>query len=131
MQEISVNNVSLLRVSGALAIHTAGKLETAAKGPRTGMPVAGVLLNRHVIGHYSECLQMIQEKGGETLRDTSGAYVAAVWNNFADNRPTCTRELVSGRLVMKGWKEVSGLLGGSGGEKWMEKVAGAATAGGT
>ena len=80
--------------------------------------MAGDLLNRHVVGHYTESLQTIQEKEVlEMLRDTSGPYVAAVWNNFADDKPTWTEELVSGWLVTKGWKVVSGLLGGSGGEK--------------
>jgi len=113
MQEISVNNgVSLLGVSGALAINTLGKLETAAKGTFAGVRVAGGLLNRHVIGHYTESLQMIQDKGlFESLRETSGPYVTAVWNNFANDKPTWTEELVSGRLILKGWKAVSGFLG--------------------
>jgi hypothetical protein len=118
MQEISVNNgVSLLGVSGALAINTLGKLETAAKGTFAGVRVAGGLLNRHVIGHYTDSLQLIQDKGlFESLRETSGPYISAVWNNFANDKPTWTEELVSGRLILKGWKAVSGLLGSTGTE---------------
>lgn len=113
MQEISVNNgVSLLGVSGALAMNTLGKLETAAKGTFAGVRVAGGLLNQHVIGHYTDSLQTIQDKGlFESLRETSGPYVAAVWNNFGDDKPTWTEDLVSGRMIVKGWKAVSGFFG--------------------
>ncbi|MEO2032355.1 MAG: zf-TFIIB domain-containing protein [Planctomycetaceae bacterium] len=112
MQEISAKNgVSLLGVSGAVAMNTLGRLETVAKGTLTGVRVAGGLLNRHVIGHYTQSLQTISDKGlYESLRDTSGPYIAAVWNNFADDKPTWTEELVSGRLVAKGWKAVTGML---------------------
>jgi len=117
MQEISVNNgVSLLGVSGALAMNTLGKLDTAAKGTLTGVRVAGGLLNRHVIGHYAASLEAIRNKGlFESLRDTSGPYISAVWNNFADDKPTWTEELVSGRLVARGWKAVTGMLSSASG----------------
>lgn len=114
MQEISArNDVSLLGVSGALAMNTLGKMETAAKGTLTGVKVAGGLLNRHVIGHYTESLRTISEQGlFETLRTTSGPYITAVWNNFAQDKPTWTEDLVTGRLAVRGWKTVTGLLGG-------------------
>lgn len=113
MQEIATgNDVSLLGVSGALAMNTLGKLETAAKGTLTGVQVAGGLLNRHVIGHYTESLQTISEQGlFETLRTTSGPYITAVWNNFSQTKPTWTEDLVTGRLALRGWKAVTGMLG--------------------
>lgn len=114
MQEISVNNgVSLLGVSGALAMNTLGKLETAAKGTLTGVMVAGGLLNQHVLGHYVESLETMREQGFyETLKETSGPYVEAVWNNFAQDKPTWTEDLVTGRLAVRGWKAVTGMLSG-------------------
>lgn len=116
MKDISdSNNVSLLGVSGAVAINTLGKLETAARGTLTSVRVAGGLLNRHVIGHYSDSLNTISEQGlFETLRTTSGPYISAVWNNFAQDKPTWTEDLVTGRLAVRGWKTVTGLLSGSG-----------------
>ncbi|MCH2200601.1 MAG: zf-TFIIB domain-containing protein [Fuerstiella sp.] len=113
MQEISVNNgVCLLAVSGALAMNTLGKLETMVKGTLTGVRVAGGLLNQHVIGHYTDSLQTIGDKGlFESVQDTCGPYIAAVWNNFADDKTTWTEELVSGRLVVRSWKAVSEFIG--------------------
>lgn len=114
MQEISVNNgVSLLGVSGALAMNTLGKLETAAKGTFAGVRVAGGLMNRHVIGHYTDSLRTIQDKGlFESLRETSGPYISAVWNNFADDKPTWTEDILSGRMAVRGWKKISGWWSG-------------------
>ena len=113
MQEISASHgVSLLGVSGALAMNTLGKLETAAKGSLTGVRVIGGLFNRHVIGHYMSSLQTIQEKGlFESLCETSVPYVEAVWNNFSHDKPTWTEDLVSGRLAVKGWRKVTGWMG--------------------
>jgi len=114
MQEISATNgVSLLGVSGALAINTLGKLETAAKGTFTGVKVAGGLLNQHVIGHYTESLKTIHDKGlFESLRETSGPYIEAVWHNFAEDKPTWTEDVLTGRLVIDGWKKVTGWMSG-------------------
>jgi hypothetical protein len=114
MQEISATNgVSLLGVSGALAINTLGKLETAVKGTFTGVKVAGGLLNNHVIGHYSDSLQAIHDKGlFESLSGTSGPYIEAVWNNFADDKPTWTEDLLTGKLAIKGWKKITSWVGG-------------------
>ena len=113
MQEISATHgVSLLGVSGALAMNTLGKLETAAKGTLTGVRVVGGLFNQHVIGHYTSSLRNIQENGlFESLCEISGPYVEAVWNNFSHDRPTWTEDFLTGRLTVKGWRKVTGLFG--------------------
>jgi len=114
MREISdKHGVSLLGVSGALAMNTLGKLETAARGTLTGVRVVGGLFNRHVIGHYMTSLKTVRSKGlFDTVRETSGPYVSAVWNNFADDKPTWTEDVISGKLAIRGWKKVTGLIGG-------------------
>lgn len=115
MQEISTaNNVSLLGVSGALAMNTLGSLETVARGTLTGVKVAGGLLNQNVIGHYTASLQRIRDKGlFESLHETSEPYIEAVWNNFSADRATWTKDLLTGKLALKGWKMVSGWMGGA------------------
>ncbi len=113
MQEIStVNDVSLLGVSGALAMNTLGKLETAVLGTLTGARVAGELLNQNVINHYTASLRTIRDKGlFESLRESSGPYIEAVWNNFSQDKATWTEDLLTGKFALKGWKMVSGRMG--------------------
>ncbi len=107
------DDVSLLGVSGALAMNTLGKLNTVSQGALTGIQVVGGLFNRHVIDHYVTSLKTIHEQGlFETVRDTSAPYVEAVWNNFSDDRPTWTEEVVTGKAIVRGWKTVSGWFTG-------------------
>ncbi len=112
MREISDReNVSLIGVSGALTMHSLGKLGTVTRGALTGVQVVGGLLNRTIIGHYSTALNDIREKGFyQTVRESSEPYIAAVWNNFAIDRSTWTEELVSGRAIGKAWTKMKGLF---------------------
>lgn len=106
-------DVSLLGVSGALAMNTLDKLNTISQGTLTGIQVVGGLFNKHVIDHYVTSLKTIHEQGlFETVRETSAPYVEAVWNNFSDDRPTWTEDVITGKAIVRGWKTVSGWLSG-------------------
>jgi hypothetical protein len=105
--------VSLLGVSGALTMHTLGKVSTVSRGALTGVQVVGGLFSRHVVGHYVAALKDVRERGFyESLRESSEPYVAAVWNNFSVEKETWTKQLVTGKLLGKAVGTVSGWLGG-------------------
>jgi hypothetical protein len=106
-------NVSLLGVSGALTMHTLSKVSTVQSGTLTGVRVVGGLFSRHVVGHYISSLETMRQKGFyETVRESSGPYVGAVWNNFAADRETWTEQIVSGKLLRRVGGAVGGWLGG-------------------
>jgi len=115
MKQISTaENVSLLGVSGALTMHTMGKLKTVTQGAMTGVNVAGNLLNKHVFDHYAAALDNIREKGFyASLQETSAPYVEAVWNNFSADKTTLTDDVVSGRAFDKLYTAVKGWFGKS------------------
>ncbi len=105
----SQEDVSLLGVSGALTMHTLGKVTTVGRGTLSGVRIAGSMFNRHVLGHYVTSLQTMRERGFyETLRESSGPYIRAVWANFASGKTTWTQELFSGRMISRGATAVRG-----------------------
>jgi hypothetical protein len=109
--------VSPLAISGAMTLFTLSRMHAAARGALSGVRVAGRLFDRHVIDHYESALAEIQERGlYATLRETSGPYVDAVWNNFSTDKATVTEDLLSGKLIGQGWSAVRRWLGGTGGE---------------
>ncbi len=110
MQEIATKeNVSMLGVSGALTMHTLGKINTASQAAFTGIAVAGEMLNRNVIGHYVDSLNVLRERGFyQTVSDCSAPYVEAVWNNFSKEKDTWTEEVVSGRVGRKLFTSIRG-----------------------
>jgi hypothetical protein len=101
MQQIAnQQNVSLLEVSGAVTLHALDSIAHVGTGALSGVRVAGTLLDRHVVDHYRKALGEIHTRGYyATLADTSGPYIAAVWQNFATEKPTITGDLLSGKLV--------------------------------
>lgn len=110
MREISAReNVTLIGVSGALTMHSLGKMGRATQGAFTGAVVAGGLVNKHIFKHYRDALTDVRERGFyEMVRETSGPYVDSVYNNFAVDRSTWTAELFSGRAVGKAFTAVRG-----------------------
>jgi hypothetical protein len=106
MQEIARREgVSMLTVSTAMTMHTLGKLGSVGRGMLTGAKVAGTMLSRHVIDHYSTALATVREQGVYcTLAATCQPYVDAVWTNFALEKTTVTEDVVTGRLFTRvGW----------------------------
>ncbi|MBM81353.1 MAG: hypothetical protein CMJ78_12290 [Planctomycetaceae bacterium] len=119
-------NVSLLGVSGAMTMHSLGKVKTVSQGALTGIMVAGGLFNRHVIGHYVDSLTSIHERGYyQTLQESATPYVDAIWTNFEANRPTLTEEVVTGRAISKLYTKVSGWFSRSEEETETEQDKGA------
>ena len=114
MREVAEReDVSLLGVSGAMTMHSLGKVKTVSQGALTGVMVAGGLFNRHVVGHYLDSLKNIHERGlYQTLHDSSAPYIEGVWSNFESNRPTITEDVVSGRAIGKIYDKLTGWLGG-------------------
>ena len=50
--------------------------------------------------HYVESLADIRRRGlYAALRDTSGPYVEAVWQNFSSDKATVTEDVLSGKLL--------------------------------
>jgi hypothetical protein len=116
MKEIAnEEEVSLIGVSGALTMHTLGKVSTVSKGTLTGIQVVGGLFSRHVVGHYVDALKEAREKGFyQMVNDSSAPYVEAVWNNFSTDKESWTEQLVSGKAIGKAFRAVSGLFGNGG-----------------
>ncbi len=107
------DDVSLLGVSGALTMHTLGKVKTASHGTLTGVQVIGGIFKREVLDYYGTALRDVSEKGMfQSLRETSAPYVEALWNNFSDDRSTLTDEVVSGRLFGRAISKVGGWFKG-------------------
>ena len=114
MREVAAQeDVSLLGVSGALTMHTLGKVSTVSAGALTGVRVVGGLFSRHVVGHYMTSLESVRERGFyEIVRESSGPYVGAVWNNFSTDTETWTEQLINGKFLNKATSMVGGWLGG-------------------
>jgi hypothetical protein len=95
--------VSPLAISGAMTLYTLSSMHTLARGALSGVRVAGRLFDRHVIDHYEEAINQIRRRGVyAVLRDTSGPYIEAVWQNFSASKSTITEDLLTGRLWARG-----------------------------
>jgi len=105
--------VSPLAISGAMTLYTLSSMQTLARGALSGVRVAGRLFDRHVIDHYEAALGQIHRRGVyAVLRDSSGPYIDAVWQNFSTGRSTVTEDLLSGRLWAKGREAIRRWRGG-------------------
>ncbi len=91
-------HVDLVQLSGALTLGSLDKASLAGRGALSSVRVAGKLLDRHVLGHYSQALDKLRRQGiYASLAETSGPYVEAVWRNFSPTRTTWTEWLVTGQ----------------------------------
>lgn len=113
MRDISQREgVSLLAVSGAATMRALDKFATIGRGALSGVKVAGSLLDRHVLDHYSQALADIRKKGlYQSLAETSQPYIGAVWQNFQSNQSTVTEDLLSGKLLGSSWRAARRWLG--------------------
>ncbi len=103
MQQVArQEGVSPWAVSTAMTLFTLSKVSTVGRGALSGARVAGNLFDRHVLDHYRESLSDIRRRGlYGVLRDSSGPYIEAVWQNFSSDKPTITEDLLSGKLLGK------------------------------
>jgi hypothetical protein len=115
MQTVAAQqDVGLLGVSAAVTMLTLQKVGTVGHGALTGIQVAGGLLNRKVISHYTQSLGTIREHGFyNTLCDTAEPYIEAVWSNFSVDRETWTEALLSGKAIGQGFHKITGWMGGN------------------
>ena len=87
--------VSLLGVSGAIAMETVESVKNLSHGTLTGLFVAGKIINRNIFGHYWDSLTHINEEGiWNSVRSTYTPYVDLAWGNFTSSRKTWTETVL-------------------------------------
>ena len=102
-------DVGLWDVSTTMTMFAMNRISLTTRGALSTVTVAGSLFDEHIIGHYSDALEEIGEKGlYATLSEVSTPYLEAVWDNFEDERETWTEELITGRMFSKAWESVRG-----------------------
>jgi len=80
-------NISLLGVSGALAMQTVETIRGVTEGTLAGLFVAGRIINRNIFSHYAAALVEVHRQGViGTVRNTFEPYADLAWNNFAASR---------------------------------------------
>jgi hypothetical protein len=112
-------NVGLLEVSGAMTMQMLQGVKTVSSGALTGIRVAGGLFEKKVWKHYVDALTRIREQGFyETVAESYGPYVDAVWNNFAGERETWTEQIFDPNNITKTVNKLFSFLeGGEGGSR--------------
>lgn len=107
----NTEKLDLLDVSAGVTMHALKQLKTVSHGALTGIEVAGGLINRQIFSHYAGALKAVHEKGFfQTVSESYGPYVTAVFDNFASDRGTLTEEVVTGRLPARMWRGVKGFF---------------------
>jgi hypothetical protein len=97
-------NVSLLGVSGVLAMQAFSTVKAVSQGALTSVVVAGQMIDRTMMSHYSDALAKVRQQGlWTTVQNTYEPYIDAVWRNFRSDRQTWTETALSGRTYRKGW----------------------------
>jgi hypothetical protein len=106
--------ISLLGVSGAVAMQAVESIKTATQGSLTGLFVAGKIVNRNIFGHYISALSDIHKNGlWSSVRDTYSPYVDLAWGNFTSSRKTWTEQVLNPGRFAKLWAKICRLFGGS------------------
>ena len=112
MREIADREgVDMLAVGGAATMQSMGKFVTISRGALSSAKVAGKLFDRHIVEHYAQALGELQKRGlYRSVAESSGPYIAAVWDNFHSSRSTITEDVLSGKLLGSGWRAVRSWL---------------------
>lgn len=106
--------ISLLGVSGAVAMQAVETIKTATQGSLTGLFVAGKIVNRNIFGHYISALSDIHKNGlWSSVRNTYGPYVDLAWGNFTSSRKTWTEQVLNPSRFTLLWAKICRLFGGS------------------
>ena len=70
-------------------------------------------MDRHLFEHYRQWLEEINQNGIYAMvAQSSQPYLDAVWYNFAQDRPTITEDIVSGKMAGRVWDSVSNSVKG-------------------
>ena len=106
-------HVNLFEISSAMTMYTLEQVNTVSKGALTTIRVTGDLVDRHLFEHYRQGLEEINQQGIYAMvAQTSQPYLDAVWYNFAQDRPTITEDIVSGKMAGRVWDSVSNSVKG-------------------
>ena len=106
--------ISLLGVSGAVAMQAVETIKTATQGSLTGLFVAGKIVNRNIFAHYISALSDIHKHGlWSSVRNTYGPYVDLAWGNFTSSRKTWTEQVLNPSRFARLWAKIRRLFGGS------------------
>lgn len=106
--------ISLLGVSGAVAMQAVETIKTATQGSLTGLFVAGKIVNRNIFGHYISALSDIHKNGlWSSVRNTYGPYVDLAWGNFTSSRKTWTEQVLNPSRFARLWAKICRLFGGA------------------
>ncbi len=102
-------DVSLLGVSGAVAMQTLESIKGVSQGTLTGLFVAGKIVNRNIFGHYVQSLSTIRETGLWTsVKSTYEPYLDTAWGNFTSSRKTWTEQVLNPGHLKSAWTTVTG-----------------------
>lgn len=100
-------NISLLGVSGAVAMQAVESIRTATQGTLTGLFVAGKIINRNIFSHYTNALLDIQKQGLWTsVRNSYGPYLDLAWGNFMSSRKTWTEQVLNPSRFSRLWARI-------------------------
>ena len=114
MHEIAMaEERDVFEISSAMTMFAMNRIGQVGQGALSTMTIAGNMFDRHILEHYRHGLHDINERGFyASLADSSRPYITAVWENFSTSRDTITEDVLSGRMISRTWKTVSGWLSG-------------------
>ena len=100
-------DVGVWQISTTMTMFAMNRLSLTTRGALSTVSVAGSLFDHHIIGHYTDALGSIAEKGlYTTLSESSAPYLEAVWRNFDADGDTITEEVITGRWFVKAWRTI-------------------------
>jgi hypothetical protein len=106
-------NISLLGVSGAVAMQAVESIRGVSQGTLTGLFVAGKIVNRNIFSHYTSALATIHRNGiWSSVKDSYGPYLEMAWGNFMSSRKSWTEQVLNPAHVTTLWDKVRSMFGG-------------------
>jgi hypothetical protein len=106
--------ISLLGVSGAVAMQAVESIRGVSQGTLTGLFVAGKIVNRNIFSHYTSALATIHRNGiWSSVKDSYGPYVEMAWGNFTSSRKSWTEQVLNPEHVTTLWGKVSSWFTGN------------------
>ena len=110
-QLATAEHISLLGVSGAVAMQAAESIKNVTQGSLTGLFVAGKIVNRNIFGHYANALTQIHKQGiWASVKDTYSPYVDLAWGNFTSSRRTWTEQVLNPSRFARFWSKITSVF---------------------
>ena len=117
----SEEDQSLVGVSGAVTMHTLGRVSTVSKVALTGVQVVGGMMSRNVLRHYANAIDEVRDRGMlAVLSESARPYITGVWNNFESERETWTEQLLKPETYTRMLTGLKGLIPGRGSAESVE-----------